>query len=77
MGSACTVNPFERENWSPTLAEVDARPAQPTQRGNWATIRPTYHANHPVPAVTERDRASIAAAMHKVRRFDSAGREIA
>lgn len=71
---ACAVNPFERENWSPTIAEVDARPAP--QRGNWATIRPTYYANHPVPAVTERDRASIANALHKVRRFDSFGREI-
>lgn len=76
MGRACTVNPFLPENWSPTVAEVDARPAQPVARGNWATIHPTVYPNHVAPSVTERDRASIAAAMHKVRRFDSAGREI-
>ncbi|QCG93924.1 hypothetical protein E6C67_08210 [Azospirillum sp. TSA2s] len=73
-GRACTANPFLPGNWSPTVAEVDARPKQ---RGNWATIRPTVYPNHAAPTVTERDRASIAAAMHKVRRFDSAGREIA
>lgn len=76
MGRACAVNPFLPENWSPTLAEVDARPAQPVRLGNWATFHPVAYPNHSAPVVTERDRASIAAAMHKVRRYDTFGREI-
>lgn len=76
MGRACTVNPFEPGNWSPTLAEVDARSKAAVARGNWATIHPTAYPNHTAPVVTERDIASIAAAMHRVRRYDSLGREI-
>ncbi|CAO99334.1 hypothetical protein D9623_33795 (plasmid) [Azospirillum brasilense] len=71
--SACTVNPFIRENWSPTMAEVDARKA----RARWAFQPSVPHNKTPLP-VTDRDRASIEAAVAagKVRRVGFDGKEL-
>lgn len=74
-GRACTENPFYPGTWSPTVAEVDAR----TKRCRWA-FQPYTPSNKKPQTVTERDRASIAAAMAggvKVKRFDSLGNEVA
>lgn len=72
--TACTVNPFLRENWSPTVAEVDAR----NTRRNWATFAPFILPNKKPPKVTDRDRASIeaAAAAGKVRRVGFDGKDL-
>lgn len=74
-GRACTENPFYPDTWSPTVADVDAR----KKREKWAFQPVIPHNKTPLP-VTDRDQASIAAAMAggvKVKRFDSLGNEVA
>ena len=78
MGRACTVNPFLPQHWSRPLSVVDAQASKPA--GNWATIRPIPLRPGCAPRVTERDLASIRAAMAAgvpVRRFGPDGKEIA
>jgi len=71
--TACTANPFLRENWSPTVAEVDARAA----KRSWA-FQPYVPENKTPLPVTDRDRASIEAAVAagKVRRVGFDGKEL-